>query len=419
MDTDGQVTFVDDRGVSVSFPDEPRIVAWQTIVPALVELGIEPVGVIAFNDLATNPGFIDAGVDVEDLVAVSTSYGEVDIEVLAALDPDVILTYDLDGDLLQGFTDAGTQDLAEQVAPFIALDSGAPVETGIERMEELAGLMGADLSSAEHAEDVAAFDRAVEDLDAVVAERDGLQVAFGGPAPSGLFVAPIDSYPELQFYRDLGLAVTDGPQDAVVSWELVDGLDADVFMIDDRTTPEELAEADQIPTWGSIPAVAAGQAGDRLAVPPVLQPRRVRPLHRPAPPGAPVGRRRRQRSSLTSPWRPSRRDADAPVLGTTGDVRLEPDDAVVHAERLEGEEQRHVEHLLDDLGEICCITSVRASSSVVASACWYSSSRRGVLYFPALKKPVEAKRLPTVLAGSIAPFVYSRANAAVLSMYIA
>ena len=68
------------------------------------------------------------------------------------------------------------------------------------------------------------------------------------------------SYPELQFYRDLGLAVTDGPEDAVVSWELVDGLDADVFMIDDRTTPEELAEADQIPTWGSIPAVAAGQA---------------------------------------------------------------------------------------------------------------------------------------------------------------
>lgn len=259
-DTDGQVTFVDDRGVGVSFPDEPRIVAWQTIVPALVELGIEPVGVIAFNDLATNPGFIDAGVDVEDLVAVSTSYGEVDIEALAALDPDVILTYDLDGDLLQGFTDAGTQDLAEQVAPFIALDSGAPVETGIERMEELAGLMGADLSSAEHAEDVAAFDRAVEDLHAVVAERDGLQVAFGGPAPSGLFVAPIDSYPELQFYRDLGLAVTDGPQDAVVSWELVDGLDADVFMIDDRTTPEELAEADQVPTWGSIPAVAAGQA---------------------------------------------------------------------------------------------------------------------------------------------------------------
>ena len=42
-------------------------------------------------------------------------------------------------------------------------------------------------------------------------------MAFGGPAPSGLFVAPIDSHPELQFYGDLGLEVTDGPQDAVVS----------------------------------------------------------------------------------------------------------------------------------------------------------------------------------------------------------
>ena len=255
------LTFTDDRGEAVSFATTPtRIVAWQTLVPALVELGITPVGVIAFNDLATNPGFVDADVATDGLVAVSTTYGEVDIEALAGLRPDVILTYALGNPILQGFTDETTQELAGQVAPFIALDSSADVETGIARMEELAAFLGADLAAPRVAAATAAFDAAVAELTALVAARPGLRVAFGGPAEQGLFVAPVDSYPELQYYRSLGLDVVDGPEDAVVSWELAPGVDADVFMIDDRTTPDELAAFGDVATWNVIPAVAAGQA---------------------------------------------------------------------------------------------------------------------------------------------------------------
>ena len=255
------LSFTDDRGEPVTFERRPtRIVAWQTLVPALVELGITPVGVIAFNDLATNPGFIDAGVDTDGLVAVSTTYGEVDIEALAGLAPDVILTYTLGGPTLQGFTDTTTQDLAGQVAPFIAMDSDADVETGIARMEELAAFLGADLDAPAVAGDVAAFDAATGELAALIAERPGIRVAFGGPAEQGLFVAPIASDPELRYYRDLGLDVVDGPDDAVVSWELAPDVDADVFMLDDRTTPEELAAFDDVATWTIIPAVAADQA---------------------------------------------------------------------------------------------------------------------------------------------------------------
>jgi iron complex transport system substrate-binding protein len=255
------LAFTDDRGETVMFESRPaRVVAWQTLVPALVELGITPVGVIAFNDLTTNPGFIDAGVVTDDLVAVSTSYGEVDIEALAALRPDVILTYDLGGPLLQGFTDDATQELAGQVAPFLALDSSADVETGIARMEELAAFLGADLAAPRLVDATGSFDAAVTELTALAAERPALRVAFGGPAEQGLFVAPIGSYPELRFYRSLGLDVVDGPEDAVVSWELAPSVDADVFLIDDRTTPDELAAFDAVATWNVIPAVAAGQA---------------------------------------------------------------------------------------------------------------------------------------------------------------
>lgn len=255
------LSFTDDRGETVTFTERPtRVVAWQAMIPALVELGIEPVGVIAFNDLATNPGFIDAGVDTASLVAVSEDYGEVDIEALLGLRPDVILTYTFGNELLQGFTDAATQQLAADVAPFVALDANADVESGIGRMVEFAALMGADLEAPGIAEDTAAFDAAKAELQALVQDRPGLRVAFGGPAPTGLFVAPIDSYPELQFYRSLGLDVVDGPEDAVVSWELAPSVDADVFMIDDRTTEAELAQAQDVAVWAKIPAVAAGQA---------------------------------------------------------------------------------------------------------------------------------------------------------------
>lgn len=263
VDTDGEasrLTFVDDRGEEITFDEPPtRVVAWQAMVPALVDMGIEPVGVIAFNDIATNPAFIDAGVNTDELVAVSTEYGEVDIETLAALDPDVILTYTYGTEFLQGFTDGTTEELAAQVAPFIALDARADVMTGIERMEEVGVLLGADLDSPENQAAAEAFDTAVGEITALAESAPGLTVAFGGPAVDGLFIAPIASYPELQFYAELGLDVFDGPQDSLISWELVPDVEADVFLIDDRTTEAELAEAEGLPLWSTIPAVAAGQ----------------------------------------------------------------------------------------------------------------------------------------------------------------
>ncbi len=259
---EGPLEFVDDRGERITFDTAPRrVVAWEAMVPALVELGIEPVGVLAFNDIATNPAFREAGVDTATLVPVSTEYGEVDLEVLAQLDPDLILTYTFGGEFLQGFTDANTEELAGQVAPFVALDATADVMTGIERMEALAELLGADLSSDANQAAAATFDEAVADLEALIESKPGLTAAFGGGfAASGLFIAPIDAYPELRFYEGLGLDVFDGPQDSVISWELVEGVDADVFLIDDRTTPAELAELEGIATWNVIPAIAAGQS---------------------------------------------------------------------------------------------------------------------------------------------------------------
>lgn len=254
------LTFVDDRGEEVTFDEAPtRVVAWQAMVPALVDMGITPVGVIAFNDIATNPAFVDAGVNTDELVAVSTSYGEVDVEALAALEPDVILTYTFGTEFLQGFTDGSTEELAGQVAPFIALDANADVLTGIERMEEVGVLLGADLDSPENQADAADFDAAVAELTAVIEAQPGLTATFGGPSIDGLFLAPEADYPELRFYADLGLDIHSGPEDALVSWELVEDVDADVFLIDDRTTEAELDQLSGEPLWEALPAVAAGQ----------------------------------------------------------------------------------------------------------------------------------------------------------------
>ena len=85
--------------------------------------------------------------------AVSASSGEVDIEALAGLRPDVIVTSALGNPILQGCTGETTQELAGQVAPFIAMDSGADVVTGIARTEEPAAFLGADLAAAGPQED--------------------------------------------------------------------------------------------------------------------------------------------------------------------------------------------------------------------------------------------------------------------------
>lgn len=253
--------FVDDRGETMTFDAPPRrVVAWEALVPALVELGIEPVGVLALNEIAADPSFVEAGVDTEALTPVSTEFGEVDLDVLAALEPDLILTSTVGGELFQGFADSSTQELAGRVAPFVVLDANADMMTGIERVEQLAVLLGADLASAANRAGAAAFDEAVAGLEAAFAAKPGLTAAFGGSyADAGLFIASAADYPELRFYESLGLDVFDAPTDALITWELVDGIDADVFLLDDRMTDEELEALGGIAGWGAIPSIAAGQ----------------------------------------------------------------------------------------------------------------------------------------------------------------
>jgi iron complex transport system substrate-binding protein len=258
---DGPLSFTDDRGETVTFATPPRrVVAWEAIVPALVELGVTPVGVLAFQDPSTNPSFLDAGVDTSALVAVSETYGEVDIEALLALEPDLIVTYTFGEDILTGFTESTTQELAAQVAPVVALDALADVTVGIERMEELAVLLGADLGSSDNVAAAEAFDAAVAGLGELASASPGLTVAFGGVFPTGVFVAPVASYPELRFYEELGLDVFSGETDAAVSFELIGDITADVFLLDDRMTEDELAELGDNAVWEAVPAVAADQA---------------------------------------------------------------------------------------------------------------------------------------------------------------
>jgi iron complex transport system substrate-binding protein len=139
------------------------------------------------------------------------------------------------------------------------LDAQAPVEIGIERMEELATLLGADLDRAEHQAAVADFEEASDAMRELAETKPGLTVAFGSIFTDGLFLAPVDAYPELAYYTELGLDVLSGTKDEAISWELVEAVEADVLVLDDRF-PDALDGMGNIDTLRLIPAVGANQA---------------------------------------------------------------------------------------------------------------------------------------------------------------
>ncbi|NEM06827.1 ABC transporter substrate-binding protein [Geodermatophilus normandii] len=186
---------------------------------------------------------------------VGESYGQIDLEALAAADPDLIVTtvypVDSEGTLddtqpLYGFESLEQQEQVAQIAPVVAIAWRGSAADVIERTAELAGSLGADLESAE----VTAARHDYEEASAALTEA-----AF-----SGVTVLPVAAYPDegfsmaeapddpsLHLYADLGVQFVDpGGEDhfwQAASWEQVPQYTSDVILYSLRgtMTPEEMS----------------------------------------------------------------------------------------------------------------------------------------------------------------------------------
>lgn len=267
---DGAWTFVDDNGETFTLPARPeRIVAYLPIAAALWDYGVRPVGVYGPTRRPDGTPEVYAGsVDLDAVVSLGEEYGGLDLEALVALQPDLILNDmwadppDIYG--LEPETVAQIRELAP-IAQILFVDQ--PITETINSVEELAGLLGADLEAEEIVAAREAFQQAEDSLRAAIAEKPGLTVMFASGTPEASFwIANPSVNADLLYFKDLGLDIVQPDISEgffeELSWEQAGKYAADLILLDARqgsATGEQLTE--QVATFAALPAAQADQFG--------------------------------------------------------------------------------------------------------------------------------------------------------------
>lgn len=254
------------RGETVQLDSVPlRLVVDEGIASALIPLGIRPVGLWGVSP--PEDSVILQGQDLAGIESVGQIFGELNVERIAALDPDLIITgyYPLEEQLagIEPGDDAVVGNL-EQIAPILTIDATRGADQYITDVAALAAALGADAETPEVAQARAEYEAAVAEFTAAVTARPGLTVTAVAPDDQ-LYIANPPDFSEFIDLTEWGLQmqVPDGIEPrgyfAAVSWEQVASrVTGDLVFLDARggTTTEEVAAAN--PTWSIIPAVQAG-----------------------------------------------------------------------------------------------------------------------------------------------------------------
>ncbi|TNM54206.1 ABC transporter substrate-binding protein [Streptomyces sp. NP160] len=287
--TSGPWTFTDDRGETVTLDAVPtRIAGYADEVSALWGFGITPVGVWHRYQLDQDANFADR--DTSELTVVGTTYGEIDLEALAGLAPDLLVVpgypADSSGTLsgsLFSFTDQAQQDAAAKIAPIVAIAQKGTSADVIARNAELATSLGADLEDAENTQAEADWEAACDRVRAAASKGLVVGALYATPA-DGMYWAKAKDDPGLAFYESLGvqflpLSTTEyywetaswenaaNYRPDVVLYSPIDALDAAGLKAQPTFAPTPAAQADQLYPWyfGSMDHVQQARVLNALA----------------------------------------------------------------------------------------------------------------------------------------------------------
>jgi iron complex transport system substrate-binding protein len=263
----GPWSFTDDRHVTVDLDAMPeRIIAQEDSAAALWGFGIRPIAVYGNAPLADNPQF--EGLDITGVESVGTEFGELNIEKIAALQPDLIVTslWPSEGPAGGGFKNSAQEATVGQIAPIVTIQVDVPYSKMISRYQDLAEALGADMEAPDVVAAIDRFETSFAAFTEAVTENPGLTVLAVSPSVDQLYVGVPGEFSDLQDYWNSGLdlVVPDAPDLfgtwQTLSWEQVDTYEADVVLYDARAglpTPEQLQQ--KVPTWKLMPAVESGQ----------------------------------------------------------------------------------------------------------------------------------------------------------------
>lgn len=259
-------TYTDATGQVVTLDAMPqRIIMHQDAAAGLIPLGIRPVGIYA--DSAISEAKALEGLDLSGIEIVGQIWNEVDIEKVAALQPDLIIGEWWDRNAAWSGGEIAKQ-MAE-IAPVTGPAASDSIVGMIEDYEELAASLGADLTAPAIAEAKASFETSLEAFKAATAAKPNLTAEAVYTGADAIYVADPAGAAELLDLQSWGLnIVTPEGVDAAgnnyfetVSWENADKYPADLIMVDNRSA-STLEFALLQPTWDTLPAVQAGAVTD-------------------------------------------------------------------------------------------------------------------------------------------------------------
>lgn len=257
-------SYTDGRGQTISLDAPPeRLVTQVSLAAALADLGIESVG--TFGPLEGADGEVDpqaAGLTPESVTDVTGGgeYGDLDLEALARLRPDLVLTTTYIEPTLWYINDATAKKLDRFPLAVQSFEDRSLTEI-LDDTEALAGALGADLDAPEVQQAHADFDAAADRLRTIGEQLGERRIVAASPATDVLYISNPDVSQDLAYYRDeLGLPIVTptnpDPQGyfETLSWEKADTYPADIVMWDVRVGETGRAIFDTQPVWAGLPA---------------------------------------------------------------------------------------------------------------------------------------------------------------------
>ncbi|MGN7191176.1 ABC transporter substrate-binding protein [Curtobacterium sp. MCBA15_004] len=262
----GPWSYRDATGATVKTDHTPkRVVVLNDIAISFIEYGVRPVGTFGQLTMAKDKRF--AGLDTKGITQLGDAYGDIDLEELAALKPDLVVTsvYPTDekGTLdktqpAYGFKDKEQQQQVEAIAPVATVEWGGKGEDVIEEIADLAESLGAPESKVEAAEK--RFDAAEDELEKAAKASDVSVVSMYADGDGAYVTRPSDE-PTLQMYSSFGVDFVDpkpkGFYWGIYSWENAGQITGDVLLLSQQGY--QVADLEKQPTFADNPALRAGQ----------------------------------------------------------------------------------------------------------------------------------------------------------------
>ncbi|MFE0100236.1 ABC transporter substrate-binding protein [Streptomyces sp. NPDC059009] len=276
--TSGPWSFKDDRGTTAKRDTAPRnIVAFTGVAAALHDYGVQVKGVFGPTKTKDGKPDVQAGdLDISKVEILGNAWDQFNIEKYAALAPELLISTMFDAKGTLWYVPEDSKDKILKLAPSVGISVyDRQMTQPLQRLLALAESLGADVKAAKVVAAKKRFEAAAERLRKAAKARKDIKVMVGSASQELFYVSGTNLSADLEYFKALGVNFVEPPAKTLkasggwfenLSWENVDKYDADIIMMDNRTSAIQPADLDK-PTWKKLPAVKAGQVIPRVTEP--------------------------------------------------------------------------------------------------------------------------------------------------------